>query len=90
MVTYTPVIPVLEGRGKQISVLSQPGLPGQPGPVGLMNRQTSKKLKVLVCRECEALCTPRSPEKPGVLSMQDCPFKGKDIKPVFPSRKLGI
>lgn len=58
MVTYTPVIPVLEGRGKQISVLSQPGLPGLPDPVGLMNRQTSKKLKVLCVGSVKLIALP--------------------------------
>jgi hypothetical protein len=32
----------------------------------------------------------RSPEKPRMLSTQDCSFKGLDIKLVFPPRKLGI
>lgn len=31
-----------------------------------------------------------SPEKPGMLSTQDCPLKGIDIKPVLLSRNLGI
>lgn len=32
----------------------------------------------------------RSQRKQGVLNTGDCPFKTKDIKPVFPHRKLGI
>ena len=45
-------------------------------------------LYTLLGAEHEDLCTHRSPEKPGMLSTQDCLSNGKDEKPVLPSRKL--
>lgn len=40
-----------------------------------------------VCWEIEGPCAHRPPERSGMLSMQNCPLEGKDLEPVFPSRR---
>lgn len=53
-------------------------------------KKSKQKKNNLLGAEPKSPCSHRSPEKPGTLSTQDCPLKGTDIKPILPSKQLGI